>query len=556
TGTLFGVSGFQVRFSSKDIHTPGDAPDVLVAMNPAALKTNISDLKEGGMLIVNSGNFGTKDLEKAHYEENPLEDSTLHDRYNFIELDLNDAVIRATEDSGVSRKDALRCKNLLALGILYWVYSRPLDITEKWLEEKFGKKPEVLAANLAALRAGHAIAENTELFQSRFIVEAAPMETGTYRNIMGNSATAAGLVAGSQLSGLPLFFGSYPITPASDVLHALARYKNHGVITFQAEDEIAGICSALGASFAGALGVTSTSGPGLALKGEALGLAVMVELPLVVLNVQRGGPSTGLPTKTEQADLLQAIFGRHGECPLPVISAQSPSDCLYAAIDACRIATQFMTPVILLSDGYIANGAEPFRIPSVDEFEPFPVEHVTESEGFQPYARDPETLARNWAVPGFKGLEHRIGGLEKEDVTGDVNYEPENHEKMVSLREEKVQRVAQTYAPLEVTGPQEGGILALGWGSTYGAIRGACERLRKEGKEIAQVHLRHVWPLPNDLGDILRRYDKVVVPELNRGQMARLLRSEYLVDVESMSKVQGRPFTSSEIADKLREMIG
>ena len=409
-GTMFGVSGFQVRFSAKDIHTPGDAPDVLIAMNPAAFKVNIGELKAGGLLIVNTGNFSPKDLEKAKYEINPLEDKELKERFLVVELDLNEATIQATADSGLAKKDALRSKNLLALGMLYWVYSRPLDNTENWLKSKFGGKPEVLAANLAALRAGHTIAENSELFQNQYQVAPAPLQPGTYRNIMGNAATALGLVAASRLSKLPLFLGTYPITPATDILHALSRYKNYGVVTFQAEDEIAGICTAIGASFAGSLAVTTTSGPGLALKGEALGLAVMTELPLVVINVQRGGPSTGLPTKTEQSDLLQAIFGRHGESPLPVIAAQSPADCFAAAIEASRMALQYMTPVVLLTDGYIANGAEPFRIPREDELERFPVTHYTDPENFKPYSRNPETLARPWAIPGTPGLEHRIGG--------------------------------------------------------------------------------------------------------------------------------------------------
>lgn len=555
-GTLFGVSGFQVRFSSRDIHTPGDAPDVLVAMNPAALKVNIADLKPGGMLLVNTGNFNDKDLKKAKYESNPLDDAALQDGYQVVALDFNEATLNATADSGLSKKDALRSKNLLALGMLYWVYSRPLTNTENWLKKKFAKKPDILAANLAALKAGHAIAENSELFQNQYTVPAAPMKSGTYRNMMGNSAIALGLVAASRLSNLPLFLGSYPITPASDILHALARYKNFGVVTFQAEDEIAGICAAIGASFAGSLALTTTSGPGLALKGEALGLAVITELPLVVINVQRGGPSTGLPTKTEQSDLLQALFGRHGECPIPVIAAQSPGDCFMTAIEACRMAITYMTPVILLSDGSIANGSEPFRIPREEELERFPVTFHTDPETFQPYKRDPETLARPWAIPGTPGLEHRIGGLEKEDITGNVCYEAENHELMVSLREKKVMGIANSYPPLEVLGAESGKLLVIGWGSTYGAIRGAVERANADGTCVARLHLRNIWPLPNDLGEIMDRYEKILIPEMNRGQLARLLRSEYLREIETFSKVQGRPITTSEIGDKIKAILG
>ncbi|MDP6850622.1 MAG: 2-oxoacid:acceptor oxidoreductase subunit alpha [Planctomycetota bacterium] len=555
-GTLIGVSGFQVRFSAKDIHTPGDLPDVLVAMNPAAFKVNIGELKPGGLLIVNTGNFGKKDLEKAKYESNPLEDGKLKEQFQVVELDLNEATLQATAESGLAKKDALRAKNLLALGMLYWVYSRPLENTERWLESKFAKKPDVLSANLAALHAGHAIAENSELFQNQYQVEAAPLKAGTYRNIMGNAATALGLVAASRLSKLPLFLGTYPITPASDILHALSRYKNYGVVTFQAEDEIAGICTAIGASFAGSLAVTTTSGPGLALKGEALGLAVMTELPLVVINVQRGGPSTGLPTKTEQSDLFQAVFGRHGECPLPVIAAQSPADCFMAAIEASRIALKYMTPVVLLTDGYIANGAEPFRIPQENELERFPVEFYTDAENFQPYSRDPETLARPWAIPGTPGLEHRIGGLEKEDITGDVCYDSENHHVMTELREKKVMGIADSYAPLKVFGPEKGKLLVLGWGSTFGAIRGAVESKRESNLDVAQLHLRNVWPLPKDLGTIMSNYEHILIPEMNRGQLARLIRSEFLRDVETLSKMKGRPFTTTEISEKIESILG
>lgn len=556
-GTLFGVSGFQVRLSSNDIHTPGDKVDVLVAMNPAALKTNLSDLKEGGMLLVNTGNFGKRDLEKAHYSENPLDDASLEQRYQYVPLDLNEATLKAVEGSGLSNKEALRCKNLLALGLLYYTYSRPLEVTEKWLEGKFGKKPQILDANLRALRAGAMIAENSELFHTRYSVPAADLPKGTYRNIKGNEALAMGLVAGTRKADLRLFYGSYPITPASDVLHSLSRYKNYNVYTFQAEDEIAAVTSAIGASYAGALGMTGTSGPGLALKAEALGLAVMIELPLVVVNVQRAGPSTGMPTKTEQADLLQAIFGRNSEAPMPVVAAASPGDCFHAAMEAVRIAVTHMTPVMLLSDGYIGNGAEPFRIPSVAELPDIVIKKATaaDAEGFMPYSRDPETLARPWAIPGTPGLMHRVGGLEKEDLTGNVSYDPENHERMTLLRENKVLKVADSYGPTEIFGEDSGKVLVLGWGSTYGAIRGAVQRAQSKGLSVSQAHVRNVWPLPQDLGEIMARFDRVLVPELNRGQLCRLLRSEFLIDATSLPKVQGKPFGSEELLAHIEEIL-
>ncbi|KAA3605061.1 MAG: 2-oxoacid:acceptor oxidoreductase subunit alpha [Planctomycetota bacterium] len=555
-GSLFGVSGFQLRFSSKDIHTPGDAPDVLVAMNPAALKMNLPDLKPGGLLIVNTGNFNKSDLKKAKYDANPLDDEALAADYTLVKLDLNEATVQAVEGLGLTNKEALRCKNFLALGMLYWVYSRPLETTEKWIDKKFGAKPKFREANLKALRAGHTIGENSEIFQARFAVPPAKLEAGTYRNIMGNPAVAMGLVAGSSLCELPIFYGTYPITPASDILHYLSRYKNHGVITFQAEDEIAGICSAIGASFTGALGVTGTSGPGMALKSEALGLAVMTELPLVVVNVQRGGPSTGLPTKTEQADLLQSIWGRNGECPIPVLAAQSPGDCFWAAIEAVRMAVTYMTPVILLTDGYLANGAEPWKLPKLEELERIPVRFHTDPENYQPFSRDPVTLARPWAKPGTPGLEHRIGGLEKRDVTGNVDYDPLNHEKMVGLREQKVMGIADSYPATEVYGPERGKVLVLGWGSTYGAIRGAVERALDAGLPVAQCHVRNLWPLPKDLGEVLKRFDQVLIPEMNRGQLARVIRSEYLIEVESFPKVQGRPFTAVEILERVKTLLG
>jgi len=555
-GSIPGVSGFQVRLSSRDIHTPGDAPDVLVAMNPAALKVNLKDLKPGGLLLVNTGNFTANDLRKAHYESDPLDDPKLAQEYNFVPFDLNAATVQAVEEAGLTSKEALRCKNLLALGMLYWSYSRPLDQTEKWLREKFSKKPKILQANRLALQAGHKMAENSELFHTQYQVPAAKLPAGTYRNIKGNAAIALGVVAAGKLSGLPVFYGSYPITPASDILHHLARFKNHGVVTFQAEDEIAAVCAAIGAAFAGSLGVTGTSGPGIALKSEAMGLAVMVELPLLVINVQRGGPSTGLPTKTEQADLMQAVFGRNGEAPMPVLAASSPSDCFEAAIEAARIAVTYMTPVVLLSDGYLGNGAEPWRIPHVSELEPFKVRYHTDAGNFQPYDRDPVTLARPWALPGTPGLEHRIGGLEKQDGSGNVNYDPENHDHMIALREQKVMGVARSYPPLKVYGDESGRLLVLGWGSTKGAIRGAVDRAREEGLSVSQLHLRHIWPLPNDLGGILKRFERILIPELNRGQLNRIIRSEYLLDTVSLSKVQGRPFTFQELLERIRDLIG
>tara|TARA_B100001750_G_scaffold207977_1_gene186638 strand:+ start:923 stop:2785 length:1863 start_codon:yes stop_codon:yes gene_type:complete len=555
-GSLPGVSGFQVRFSSKDIHTPGDAPDAMVVMNPAAFKTNVEDLKPGGLLIVNTGNFSESDLKKAKYDHNPLEDDSLRERFRVLELNLNQATLDAVEGSGLTSKNALRCKNFLALGILYWVYSRPLEPTEKWIGEKFAKRPEIVEANRMALRAGHKIADNSELLQVQYEVLPADLPAGTYRTVMGNSSLAMGLVAAGRLSGLTPFYGSYPITPASDLLHALSRYKNHGVITFQAEDEIAAITSAIGASYAGCIGMTGTSGPGLALKTEALGLAVSVELPLVVVNVQRAGPSTGMPTKTEQADLLFAIFGRNSEAPLPVLAPSTPTDCFWTGIEAVRIAVTYMTPVLILSDLALANGAEPFRVPDVADLEPFPIQHQAKNgSGFDPFSRNSETLARPWAVPGTIGLEHRIGGLEKAEDSGDVSYDPENHERMVELREKKVMAIADAYPATEVYGPESGDLVVLGWGSTYGSIRGAVDRCLAEGKQVAQVHIRNLWPLPKDLGEILSRYEKVLIPEMNRGHLARLIRSEFLLDSISLSKVQGRPFPTSEIATRIEEIL-
>ncbi len=554
-GTLPGVSAFQVRFANYDIHTPGDAPDVLIAMNPAALKKSIGDLKANGILIVNTDEFNARNLKKAGYEDNPLEGPGLAS-YRVHEVALSTLTRRTLEDSPLDFKSRDRCKNFFALGMVYWLYSRPLDNTIRWLETKFAKKPDVADANVQVMKAGYNYCDITEAFQVRYEVEAARLPAGTYRNIMGNSAISMGLIAASRRSGLPLFLGSYPITPASEILHELARYKHFGVTTFQAEDEIAAICSAIGAAFGGALGVTTTSGPGLALKGEALGLAVMIELPLVVCNIQRGGPSTGLPTKTEQADLLQAMFGRNGECPLPIVAAASPADAFDVTVEACRIAVEYMVPVILLSDGYIANGSEPWLLPKIEELPDLRIDFHTDAEGFMPYGRDDETLARPWVVPGTPGLEHRVGGLEKEHLTGNVSYDPLNHERMTELRAAKVERVADTIPNLAVDGPEEGKLLILGWGSTLGAITGAVNLAREEGLEVSRAHLRHLNPFPKNLGDALARFDHVLVPEMNMGQLALLLRAAYLIDIQSYCKVQGKPFFRSDILTKIREILG
>ncbi len=553
-GTLPGVSAFQVRIADYDIHTPGDAPDVLVAMNPAALKKSIRDLKPHGILIANTDEFTDRNLKKAGYEQNPLEDGSLAG-YRVHSAAITSMTHRALEDSDLDSKSKNRCRNMFALGMCYWLFSRPLETTVEWLNQKFAKRPEVADANVKVLKAGYNFCDITQLFQVRYEVVGAHLAPGVYRNIDGNTALSIGLVAASRRSGLPLFLGSYPITPASDILHELSKYKEFGVTTFQAEDEIAAVCAAIGSAFGGALAVTTTSGPGLALKSEAINLAVMVELPLVICDIQRGGPSTGLPTKTEQADLLQAMFGRNGESPVPILAASSPADCFDVAVEACRIAVRHMVPVILLSDGYIANGSEPWRLPQVEDLPDLRIDFRTDPEGFQPYARDPRTLARPWAIPGTPGLEHRIGGLEKEDVTGNVSYDPENHEKMTRLRAEKVARVADEIPPLEIDGAPEGELLIVGWGSTLGSIRGGVGLARAEGLEVSAVHLRHLNPFPRDLGEVLSRFEKVLVPEMNSGQLALLLRAAYLVEVVSMTKVQGKPFFRSEIHDKIREIL-
>jgi 2-oxoglutarate ferredoxin oxidoreductase subunit alpha len=553
-GTLPGVSAFQVRIADYDIHTPGDAPDVLIAMNPAALKQSLRDLKANGIVIVNNDEFNDRNFKKAGYETNPLEDGTL-DGYRLFSADISTMTRRTLEDSPLDFKSRDRCKNFFALGMVYWMFSRPLETSIDWLEKKFARRPEVAEANVQALKAGYNFCDITDQFQVRYEVMPAHLAPGTYRNVMGNSAVALGLVAASRRSGLPLFLGSYPITPASDILHELARYKNFGVTTFQAEDEIAAVCAAIGASFGGALGVTTTSGPGLALKSEAVNLAVMTELPLLVVNVQRGGPSTGLPTKTEQSDLLQAMFGRNGESPVPVLAPQSPADCFDIMIEATRIATQYMVPVLVLSDGYIANGSEPWLLPRAEDLPDLRLEFHTQTEGFAPYSRHPETLARPWAVPGTPGLEHRIGGLEKEDVTGNVSYDPDNHQKMTRLRAEKVERVARTIPELEVDGESTGDLLILGWGSTFGAIAAAVNTGRDEGLRLSRAHLRHLNPFPSNLGEVLAGFKHVLIPELNCGQLALLIRARFLVDAISFTKVRGRPFFRTEILGKAREIL-
>jgi 2-oxoglutarate ferredoxin oxidoreductase subunit alpha len=564
TGTLPGVSSFQLHFADHDIMTPGDAPDVLVVMNPAALKANISDLPGGGLLIADSDEFSPRNLAKVGYATNPLEDGSL-EGWQLVSVPLTSMTTDALKDSGLGKKEAERSKNMFTLGLLSWMYHRPTEGTIRFLERQFRRKPEIAAANIAAFRAGYNYGETTEAFAVSYEIKPAPMAPGRYRNISGNQALALGLVAAGQRSGLPLFLGAYPITPASDILHELSKHKSFNVRTFQAEDEIAGIGAALGAAFGGALGVTTTSGPGVALKAETIGLAVMTELPLVIVDVQRGGPSTGLPTKTEQSDLLQAMFGRNGEAPVPVIAPRSPGDCFDAALEATRIALTYRTPVILLSDGYLANGAEPWAVPNVDDLPDLRVEFASEPNGraedgeegvFLPYLRDPETLARPWAVPGTAGLQHRIGGLEKADRTGNISYDPANHDFMTRTRQAKIDGIANSLPPTEVDDPDgDATVAVIGWGSTYGPIGAACRRIRRSGRSIAQIHLRHLNPMPNDLGDILRRYDRVICPEMNLGQLSMLLRAKYLVDVESHTQVRGLPFRAAELAAVIQEVI-
>jgi len=560
-GTLPGVSSFQLHFADHDILTPGDAPDVLIAMNPAALKANIKDLPRGSDLIINTDEFTKRNLTKVGYDVSPLEDGSL-EQYHVHAVPLTSMTVKALEDFEITRKDAERAKNMFALGMLSWLYDRPAEGTLGFLKAKFASKPEIMAANLAAFQAGWNFGETTEAFSVRYEVKAAPLAPGTYRNISGNTALAYGLVAASQLAGLPLFLGSYPITPASDILHELAKHKRFGVRTFQAEDEIAAIGAALGASFGGSLAVTSTSGPGMLLKAETVGLAVSVELPLIICDIQRAGPSTGMPTKTEQADLLQAMFGRNGESPVPIVAPASPADCFDAAIEAARIAVKYRTPVFLLSDGYLANGSEPWRIPDTaglpdlsQEFA-FAEPGAVGENGFEPFRRDPATLARPWAIPGTPGLEHRIGGIEKADVTGDISYDPENHDRMVRLRQAKIDGIAADVPPVEVDDPDGAArVLVLGWGSTYGSIGAAVRRARNAGHSVAQAHLRHLNPFPPNLGDVLRRYDKVLLPEINLGQLALLLRGRFLVDVISYNQVRGLPFRAAELAGVIEDVI-
>lgn len=556
-GTTFGVSGFQIHFASHDVLTPGDEPDVLVAMNPAALKVNIADVPPGGLVIVNEGAFSKANLRKAGYEDNPLDDESLAP-YRVMKLDISKMTLAAVEGHNLTNKEALRSKNLWTLGLLYWMFGRERDATVTWLKQKFAKKPEIADANIAALNAGHAYGETAELPTGVHCYKVPPsqLEPGTYRNITGNEALAWGMAAGGQLAGLKIMFGSYPITPASSVLHSLAKLKHLGVTTFQAEDEIAAVCASIGASFGGALGATATSGPGMALKGEAIGLAIMTELPLVILDIQRAGPSTGMPTKTEQADLMQAIYGRNSDAPLCVLAPQSPGDCFEIAVEACRIATKYMTPVIVLSDGYIANGAEPWKIPDAKKLKPFPVTFRTETEGFHPFVRDETTMARAWAIPGTPGLEHRIGGLEKSFETGHISYDPDNHHKMTKVREGKIQGIAGDIPEQTVeVGDAQGDVAVVGWGSTYGAIHKAVERLRGDGHSVSHVHLRYLWPMPKNLPALLSNFKHVLVPELNNGQLMRVLRSEYLIPAQPLDKVAGQPFKVTEVMKGVKDLL-
>ena len=554
-GTLPGVSGFQVHFSSNDVYTPGDAVDVLVAMNPAALKMNLSDLRTNGILIVNLDDFKENDLRKAQITVSPLEDHSL-DGYRLFAVELTKLTRAALKELGLDAKTMDRCKNFFALGMCYWLYNRSMEPTVRWIDDKFKKKPLLSEANKLALKAGYSYCEATEAFQVSYEIPPAQLTPGFYRNISGNQALALGFVTAAQKSGLKLFLGSYPITPASDILHELSHYKDFGVLTFQAEDEIAAITSSIGAAFSGALALTTTSGPGMALKTEALGLAIMTELPLVIVDVQRGGPSTGLPTKTEQADLLQALFGRNSEAPIPVLATATPGDCFWVAFEACRIALKYMVPVIVLSDGYLANGAEPWRIPTVDDIPNISVHFATDPESYQPYKRNPETLARPWAIPGTPGLEHRIGGLEKQDGSGNINYEPLNHENMVRIRAAKIEAIVQDVPNDLPSGDTEGDLLIVSWGSTFGSITQSVKTQRALGRKIGHLHLRYLNPLPANLGDVLKRFKKVLVPELNMGQLLWVLRAKFLVDAVGLNKIQGRPFKQAELDQKIEEMLG
>ena len=554
-GSLPGVSGFQLNFSSQDIKTPGDQPNVLVAMNPAALKVNLPDLEEGGTLIVNTDGFTPENLKYANYAANPLDDNSLAG-YRVHRLPISTLNMNALKGSvELTRKEMDRSKNFFALGVLYWLYDRPMETTLNWIRVKFAKSPELAKANEIALKTGYNFADTTEVFTTHYTVKKAQIAPGKYRKLTGNEATAIGFIAASQLSGRPLFYGSYPITPASDILHELSRHKTFGVKTFQAEDEIAAVCAAIGASFAGQIGLTGTSGPGVALKQEAIGLAVMTELPLVIVNVQRGGPSTGLPTKTEQADLFQAVWGRNGECPAIVVAPATPGDCFHMAIEAVRLAFKYMSPVFYLSDGYLANGAEPWAIPPLESLPKIDVTFATDPATFMPYARDEETLARPFALPGTPGLEHRIGGIEKQHITGNVNYDPENHHLMVKLRQEKIDRAVAEIPLVEVMGEKTGKVLVLGWGSTYGSIASAVEKMQSEGKSVSSAHLRYLNPFPRNLGEVLAGFETVIIPEMNLGQLSTMIRAKYLVDAVPFSKVKGRPFQIREIVRKVEEYL-
>jgi len=554
-GTLAGVSGFQINFSSREVFTAGDEPNVLVAMNPAALMSNIDDVPSNGVIIVDKEAFSEANLKKAGYKTNPLTDHSL-DKYQVFQVDVTKLTTGALHDTGLNNRAVFRCRNLFVLGMISWLYQRPIESTMKWLDGRFRKTPELLDANLRALKAGYNYGETTEMFASSYEVQPAKIVPGLYRNITGNSATALGFVAAAVKCGRPLFLGSYPITPASDVLHELAGYKTFPIYTFQAEDEIAGVSAAIGAAFGGAIGITTTSGPGMNLKAEAIGLAVKVELPIVITDIQRAGPSTGMPTKPEQADLLMSMYGRHGESPIPIIAASTPADCFDTAYEAVRLAIKYMTPVILLTDGQLANGAEPWALPNVDELPPIKIEFRTDPEGFQPYVRDPETLSRPWAIPGTPGLEHRIGGLSSEDVTGNVSYSPANNELMVRTRARKIAGMVREMPPTEIFGDTDGGdLVVLGWGSTYGPIREAVKQLRDKGKGVSHIHIRYLNPLPSDLGDQLRKFKKVVVVEMNMGQLLKMVRAEYLVDAVGCNKIQGRPFKVSELANRVTRAL-
>lgn len=554
-GTTYGVSGFQIHFGATEINTPGDHCDVLVAMNAASLKVNLRSLIDGGIIIVNTDGFGDKNLKLAGYTQSPLSDGSLS-KFQVFQVDITKLTNLALADMNLSQKVVDKTKNFFALGMMYWMFNRTLDNTTAWITEKFEKKPELVEANTRVMKAGWNYAETTDIFAVKYDVKPAPLTPGKYRNINGNQATALGFVAAADKANLPLFLGSYPITPATGILEELAYLKNFGVKTFQCEDEIAGITSAIGAAFGGNFAITTTSGPGVALKTEAMGLAVMTELPLVIVNVQRGGPSTGLPTKTEQADLLQAIYGRNGEAPIPVIAANSPSDCFNAAFEASRIALKYMTPVILLTDGYIANGSEPWLIPEVKDLQEIPVKFRKDPVDYQPYLRDEKTLAREWAIPGTPGLEHRIGGLEKHVKTGNINYEPENHHAMINLRAAKVDGIAKDIPLAKVEGDESGELLVVGWGGTYGTIKTAVDRKRKEGKSVAHLHLRHLNPMPLNVGEILTKYKTILVPEINLGQLIKILREKFLVPAVGLNKVQGLPFRSIEIEQKIDEILG